>query len=116
MTQDNGNKIGGGNRFNTNKPRVELLVPEAMEEVARVWAFGAEKYDDHNWKKGIGVTSIIGCILRHTFKIMKGEDIDDESQCLHAAHIICNASMLIYFFRRNRYGELDDRHKEDITT
>lgn len=112
---ENGNKVGGGNRFNTGKPRVELLSPEAMEETARVWAFGASKYDDHNWKKGIGVMSIIGCILRHTFKIMKGEDIDEESGCLHAAHVICNASMLIYFYKKGQYEKLDDRFKEDTT-
>lgn len=110
---ENGNKVGGGARFNKGKPRVELLVPEAMEEVANVWAFGAAKYDDHNWKKGIGVSSILGCILRHTFKIMKGEDIDKESGCLHAAHIICNASMLIYFFKKGKYRLLDDRYKEN---
>ncbi len=104
-----GSKLG--DRYNSDKPRVELLVPEAMEETAKVWAFGANKYSDHNWKKGLKVLGILGCILRHTFKIMKGEDIDEESKCMHAAHIICNASMLIYFFKRDRYKELDDRYK-----
>lgn len=108
--EENGNKIGGGKRFNTNKPRVELLVPEAMEETAKVWQFGSEKYGDFNWMNGLSFTSIIGCILRHIFKIMKGEDVDEESECLHAAHIICNASMLIYFIK-TKQEKLDDRYK-----
>ena len=102
---------GGGKRFNSGKPRVELLVPESLIEVSRVWEFGAKKYGDHNWKKGLPVMSIIGCMFRHLLGIMKGEDIDPESGCMHAAHIICNADMLIYFFKRNRYKELDDRFK-----
>ena len=40
---------------------------------------------------------------------MKGEDIDEESGCMHAAHIICNCQMLIYFYKTDRYKELDDR-------
>jgi len=100
---------GGGKRFNENKPRVELLVPEAMKAEARVWAFGAKKYGDWNWQRGMPWTKVIGCLLRHTFAIMCGEDIDKESGELHAAHIKCNASMLIYYYYHYKKG--DDRVK-----
>lgn len=101
------NEIGGGKRFNLDKPRLELLVPEAMEAEARVWAMGAEKYGEYNWQKGMKWTIILACILRHTFAIMRGEDFDKESGELHAAHIKCNASMLIYYFHHFKEG--DDR-------
>ena len=100
---------GGGKRFNDNKPRTELLIPEAMEAEARVWAMGAKKYGDYNWQKGMSWTVVLGCILRHTFAIMIGEDIDKESGELHAAHIKCNATMLIYYYLYYKKG--DDRIK-----
>jgi hypothetical protein len=35
------------------KPEAWALLPsEALEEIARVYAFGAEKYAAHNWRKG----------------------------------------------------------------
>lgn len=113
MNQENGNKIGEGHRYNTSKPSVELLVPEAMLETAKVWSYGAKKYTPNNWRGGLAITSILGCIMRHTFAILKGEDIDPETECMHAAHIICNCQMLIYFFKTEQYEQLDDRYKKE---
>lgn len=104
---------GGGLRSNAEKVRVELLVAEALEAEARVWAFGAKKYGDFNWQRGMKWSTVLGCLLRHTFAILKGEDVDPESGELHAAHISCNATMLIYYYMY--YKEGDDRiipHKE----
>lgn len=103
---------GGGKRFNSGKARVELLVPEAMEAEAKVWAMGAEKYGEYNWQKGMKWTIVIGCLLRHIFAIMRGEDIDKESGQLHAAHIKCNASMLIYY--HTHFKEGDDRDPSKV--
>lgn len=100
---------GGGKRQNSGKPRMELLVPEALEAEANVWAFGAKKYGDYNWQRGMVWTIPLACILRHTFAILKGEDTDEESGLLHAAHIKANATMLIYYFYHYKKG--DDRHK-----
>ena len=100
---------GGGKRFNSNKPRVELLVPEAMIEEAKVWAMGAEKYGDFNWQRGMKYSTVIACLMRHIFAILKGEDFDKESGLLHAAHIKTNASMLIYYHYYYKQG--DDREK-----
>lgn len=99
-----------GKRFNHDKPRVDLLVPEAMIEEAKVWSFGAKKYGDHNWRNNFPILSIIGCLLRHVFAIMLGEDKDEESGLLHSAHISCNASMLTYFAVKGKI--IDDRYKE----
>jgi hypothetical protein len=42
-----------------SKPeRFDLLPWPALEEVARVYAFGATKYDDHNWHKPSGARGI----------------------------------------------------------
>ena len=107
----NGNPIGGGKRFNTDKPRLELLVPEAMEAEARVWAMGAKKYGEFNWQKGMSWLIPIAWIMRHTLAILRGEDFDKESGELHAAHIKCNASMLIYYFEHFKEGDNRDPSK-----
>ena len=99
---------GGGKRFNTNKAPVELLCAEALEAEARVFGMGAIKYGKNNWERGMSWSTVIGCMLRHTLAIMKGEDIDKETGELHAAHVRCNAAMLIYYF--NHYKEGDDRN------
>ena len=78
-----------------------------MEAEARVWECGAKKYGDWNWQRGMKWSTVIGCLLRHTFAIMRGEDVDKESGQLHAAHIKANASMLIYYHKY--YPQGDDR-------
>lgn len=86
-----------------------LIPPEAVEEEAKVWAHGASKYGVHNWRKGLKSVRILSALLRHAFAIVRGEDRDVETGCLHAAHIRCCAAMLIVFVGRR---DLDDRFKE----
>ncbi len=101
-----------GVKHDEEKPQMALIPAIALEEEAKVWTFGAKKYDTWNWKKGLTYTRILSAMLRHTIAIMKGEDFDKESGCLHAAHIRCGAGMLIDFSLSNR-RDLDDRYKPD---
>lgn len=96
-----------GKKHDENKPPMALIPWEAEEEEALVWGFGAKKYGAHNFRKGIEYLRILSALRRHTSAILRGEDIDPESGCLHAAHIRCCAAMLIVFKDRK---ELDDRH------
>ncbi len=99
-------KEPGGLRFDAGKAPVALIPPKADEAEAMVWAAGAEKYGMWNWKKGMTIMRILSCIGRHVNKIKAGEDYDSESGQPHAAHIRCNAAMLIEFLGRE---DLDDR-------
>lgn len=83
-----------------------LVPPEAMEEEALVWGMGAEKYGLWNFRAGLSYTRILSALLRHTFALIRGEDVDPESGRHHAAHIRCCAAMLIVFRDRK---DLDDR-------
>lgn len=86
---------------------MDLLPPEALEQVANVLTFGAKKYDRGNWSKGIVYSRILSATLRHITKFMAGEDIDPESGLSHIAHACCNMMFLLHFIR---YGkDLDDR-------
>lgn len=70
---------------------------DASEEVIRVWEHGEKKYAAFNWMKGMSWNSIIGCYMRHIAKIAKGTAKDEESGRLHAAHLVCNAMMLVHY-------------------
>ena len=42
-----------GVKHDGGKPRVELVPPSLMIAVGSVLAFGAKKYGDNNWRRGI---------------------------------------------------------------
>lgn len=97
----------GGYKADTMKLRMELIDPIAMEGLAGVLTFGAQKYGDRNWEKGIEWTRIFGSIARHLNAMQKGEDYDPESGMPHCDHLLTNAMFLSRFFRTHK--NLDDR-------
>jgi hypothetical protein len=97
-----------GLRFNTGKLKWSLVSWKALAPMVRVLMFGAEKYDDHNWKKGLKYTEICESLQRHLNAFIEGEENDPESKLSHVGHILCNAMFLSYMslFRK----DMDDRH------
>lgn len=94
-----------------NKPRVDLIPPEVILEEAKVFTFGAEKYEAHSWRLGLPHSVYYSACMRHLLAWMGGEDLDKESKINHLAHAKANLSMLL----SNQLGgreELDDRIKE----
>lgn len=104
------NKESGAVRLDVDKPRMDLISAISVEGTATVLAFGAKKYAEHNWRKGMKWGRTIASLLRHTFKFMAGEDVDPESGLPHVDHIACNAMFLQEYFRTHK--ELDDRFKK----
>lgn len=72
--------------------------------------FGAKKYNDHNWMKGLKTTEICESLLRHVFAYLEGEDNDPESGISHIGHIQCNAMFLAYMDQNRK--DLDTRCKK----
>jgi len=97
-----------GNRFNDKKLRWSLVSWKALEPLVQVLMFGAEKYDDNNWRKGLKYTETCESLQRHLNSFIEGEDNDKESKLSHVGHILCNAMFLSYMtlFRK----DLDDRY------
>ena len=79
--------------------------------MVRVLMFGAEKYDDHNWKKGLKYTEVCESMMRHIYAFLEGEDNDPESKLAHVGHILCNAMFLSFMFLFRK--DFDDRHKSE---
>ena len=99
-----------GSKFDTGKPKMELLPAEATIAIAEVFTYGAEKYGEHNFKEGLSYGRLLGALLRHTFAFIKGEDTDPETGKSHIAHAGCCCMMLLYMIE-NR-SDLDDRHRK----
>jgi hypothetical protein len=104
------NEMGTGKRYNDGKLRYDLVQADAHEGMVKVLTFGAKKYADRNWEKGMAWSKIISSLKRHIAAFEKGEDFDQESGLLHADHIACNAHFLSGYYRL--YPQGDDRPHE----
>lgn len=96
-----------GNKYDDGKPPLSLLDRYALEQTAQVLAFGARKYDAHNWRGGIRYSRLSDAALRHLHAFIDGEDDDPESKLPHLAHAMC-CVMFLLWTSRNR-PDLDDR-------
>lgn len=93
----------GAVKFDSDKARMELLPLAALEEVAKVMTFGANKYADNGWKGLPEATNrYTGALLRHLTAIQRGELNDPESGLPHIAHVACNAMFLTHFHLENK--------------
>ncbi len=103
------NKKGEALKFDGDKPPMVLLPFDALEEVAKVLAFGAEKYEAHNWRKGFEWSRLYSAVFRHLSSHLQGEDTDPETGLSHLAHAACGVLFLVAH-EKNGLGT-DDRYK-----
>ena len=79
-----------GRKFDDGKLRHDLLPLYPVHEVIRVLMYGAEKYDDHNWKKVPNLRArYYNAAKRHIDDWWAGEQLDKESSFHHLAHAMC---------------------------
>jgi hypothetical protein len=79
-----------GMKFDSEKRRMGLLPPRALESVADVLTFGAKKYLPNNWKYvENGHERYLDAALRHMSAYMKGEYADPETGMPHLSHALC---------------------------
>ncbi len=86
-----------GIKFDQEKIRVDLLPPDALEEISKVLTHGAKKYGDRNWELGMDWNRPYGALLRHLWAWWRGEDYDPESGIHHLAHVGCNILFLLTY-------------------
>lgn len=92
--------MGTGIKYDKDKPRMaEMIIDFApeLQELCKVWMFGADKYSKSNWKfVENGKERYSNALLRH----LMAEDVslyDDESKLLHSAHIAFKALARMHF-------------------
>ena len=110
LTTVTGAPTGTAIKHDQNKLPMHLLSTTALEEIAAVLQFGAEKYESHNWRKGFVWSRPLSAALRHLLAFNDGEDRDPESNLSHLAHAAC-CIMFLLEFEKTR-PELDDRYKD----
>ena len=105
-----------GLKFDSEKPRMDLLPPKAIVEVAKVLGFGAEKYGPENWRLLDNLQGrYTAGALRHIFAHMDGEELDPESGTSHLAHALCCLLFKLEIELENAEIEKEKPREADIT-
>jgi len=101
-------------KYDGGKPRMDLLDPEFLVDVAKVLTVGSAKYDQsqkvfqNNWRQGgMRWGQVYAAAQRHMNQFWAGEELDAETGLPHVAHSACNMMFLHYYARNARH--LDDR-------
>lgn len=117
---------GGGLRENKGKIRYDLLEPFAIEELAKVFTKGAEKYAEHNWLKGMPWSKMRASLGRHLGAYDAGMDFDIDPTCAdcqagtctnhtglyHMAQVAWNALAILSYYKHFPQG--DNRYKKPL--
>jgi len=91
-------KLINGVKYDVGKLRWDLLPFEIIQEVVKVLTYGAQKYEDDNWKKVKNARRrYFAACCRHIVDWWLGEEKDPETGCHHLAHAICDLIFLIWF-------------------
>lgn len=98
---------GSGRKDDTGKPRYDLLPALALDELAQLFANGAQKYGDRNWENGMKFGRMFAAMMRHAWKWWRGEEDDPENKVHHLTSVAWYALCLLEYIRTGRGG--DDR-------
>lgn len=100
-----------GVKFDQGKPPISLVPVEAINGMAKAFAFGATKYEKHNFRKGFEWTRALDAAMRHTLAEIECINADEDSGLPHAYHALAALAMYVYF-KENNVGQ-DDRFKKE---
>lgn len=82
-------------KHDSTKPPLQYTVPEAIEAMAYVLEYGANKYSPDNWRKCKDPSRYVAACLRHILA-WQGEEHDDyESGWPHLWHALASLSFAV---------------------
>jgi hypothetical protein len=99
-----------GTKKDQGKPPLKFLTKAFLFGVASAHMFGAKKYGDWNFRKGLEYTRLTDSAMRHLIAFLDGEDLDPESGLPHVHLAGANINMLCDMIENK--PELDDRYKK----
>jgi len=133
MTNERPSVSATGGEKNVKDERYDLLPKEALDVIARVYAFGAEKYADHNWRKGYDWSKSYAALQRHLTSFWAGETHDrcgedceflsetgdhtcrNHSGLPHLGHAGFHVfALLTWLAEQGEGGQFDDRYMPDV--
>lgn len=110
---DNGEEIrtvsSTGGEKGVKLERYDLIPTPALAVLARHYGVGAQKYAEHNWRKGYEWSKSYAALQRHANAFWNGEDIDEETGSSHMAAVAFHAFALLTFIEEQ--PDFDDRFK-----
>lgn len=98
----------GAAKESGGKPPISLVPSELVIGAARAFGFGADKYNAHNWRKGIPTSQLYDALQRHLLAWNEGEDCAGDSGLHHLDHAAADLAMLMDTLSRDT--GLDDRY------
>lgn len=114
-----GAPAGEGVKHDDAKARLDLIPPEALFALGEILTYGARKYTDRNWEKGMRWGRVFAAATRHLWAWWGGRgpttqsflfgSLDDETKRSHLWHALCCVVFLVVYEER-RIGS-DDRHQ-----
>lgn len=99
--------LDSAQKFDRQKRRFDLVPVGPLSALADVYTFGAGKYADRNWEKGLSWGRCYAAALRHLTAFWAGENMDQESGLPHLAHAAWNCFALLEYMQT--HPEMDDR-------
>ena len=91
------------NKDDKGKLRYDLLPPDALEHLVKLYTDGANKYGERNWEKGMDHGRVFAALQRHAWKWAQGEDLDTDPVGSHQHHMAsvawCALTLLAYTLR-----------------
>lgn len=101
-----------GGQKGVKPQRYDLLPKAALDMAAEVYAFGATKYADHNWRKRYEWSKSYAAAMRHLTAFWDGETFDEESGLPHLGHAMFHLFALATWLHEDgEDSEFDDRFK-----
>ena len=107
-----------GTKLDQGKARIDLVAPEMLFALGEILAFGAGKYGERNWEKGMAWGRLFAALMRHMWAWWGGKqettenfafgELDMETGRSHLWHAACCLMMLVAFEARK--SGTDDRH------
>lgn len=91
-----------GIKFDGGKLRYSLIPPVALEQIATILTFGAEKYEPDNWQNiEDGIERYTDSMLRHIESWRDDKPVDRDSKMHHLAHAATCLSFILWFLNED---------------
>lgn len=101
-----------GIKHDDGKAAYHFLSVEFLEGIAKVSAYGADKYEPYNWAKGLKYSRVFSACMRHLWAWWRGEANDPDTNLSHLLHAGCCLMYLAHYeSKRRRFRTFDDRSK-----
>ncbi len=90
-----------GTKHDNGKVKINLIIPEFIEEMARILTCGAEKYEAYNWQK-LDNDRIHNALLRHALKTTANKKVENTEDFggLEEAYVAVNC-MFLWWKKQN---------------